>query len=135
MNTTAPAAVRTLMDRLHASSEPSIRFTIAQDISGAGQEQIRRLQRQVATSDRVATLLSERAADGRIHHHPYRAKWTGAHWVLVTLAELGYPPGDEDLIPLRDQILSWLFSADYLDSLGSVHGLPRLHGSDRKSVV
>lgn len=129
MNTTAPAAVRTLMDRLHASSEPSIRFTIAQDISGAGQEQIRRLQRQVATSDRVATLLSERAADGRIHHHPYRAKWTGAHWVLVTLAELGYPPGDEDLIPLRDQILSWLFSADYLDSLGSVHGLPRLHGS------
>ena len=53
----------------------------------------------------------------------------GAHWVLVTLAELGYPAGDESLIPLREQMLDWPFSGDYLGSLGRVHGLPRLHGS------
>jgi hypothetical protein len=49
--------------------------------------------------------------------------------VLVTLAELGYPAGDESLILLREQMLDWLFSGDYLGSLGRVHGLPRLHGS------
>jgi hypothetical protein len=35
------------------------------------------------------TLLSERRPDGTIDAHPYRAKWYGAHWMLVTLAELG----------------------------------------------
>jgi hypothetical protein len=33
------------------------------------------------------------------------------------------------LIPLRDQTLNWLFSDDYLATLGNVHGLPRLHAS------
>ena len=74
-------------------------------------------------------LLSERAADGTINAHPYRAKWYGTHWVLVTLAELGYPVGDERLIPLRDQMLGWLFASEYPNSLGRVRGLPRLHGS------
>ena len=49
--------------------------------------------------------------------------------MLVTLAELGYPSGDSTLIPLREQMLGWLFSSDYLNSLGRVRGLPRLHGS------
>lgn len=125
-----PTGGRTgLIDWLLGSSEPSIRLMVAQDTAGAGRDRIRVLRRAVAASDRVTTLLSGRAADGRIPGHPYRAKWTGAHWVLVTLAELGYPAGDPDLIPLREQVLSWLFSPAYLDSLGSVHGLPRLHGS------
>jgi hypothetical protein len=47
----------------------------------------------------------------------------------VVLAELGYPPGDSSLIPLCDQMIGWLLSSDYLDSLGRVRELPRLHGS------
>jgi hypothetical protein len=74
-------------------------------------------------------LLSERTAEGTISAHPYRAKWYGAHWVLVALAELGYPAEDETLLPLRDQMVDWLFSEDYLNSLGKVRGLPRLHAS------
>jgi len=87
------------------------------------------LRQQVRSSARVVTLLSERGPDGLIDAHPYRAKWYGAHWVLVALAELGYPSGDSALIPLREQILGWLFSSDYLKSLGRVRRLPRLHGS------
>jgi hypothetical protein len=52
-------------------------------------------------------LLSERDAEGRIAGHPYD-KWRGAHWVLSMLADIGYPAGDEGLIPLRDQVLEWL---------------------------
>ena len=37
------------------------------------------------------------------------AKYTGAHWVLADLADIGYPPGDASLAPLRDQVYEfWL---------------------------
>ena len=32
---------------------------------------------------------------------------------MATLADLGYPPGDETLIPLRDQVLGWIASQEY----------------------
>jgi hypothetical protein len=118
-----------LVDRLLRSDEPSIRLQVRQGVQGATEAEVAHMREQVRRSSRVATLLSERGADGTIRAHPYRAKWYGAHWVLVTLAELGYPAGDEALIPLREQVLDWLFSSDYLGSLGRVHGLPRLHGS------
>jgi hypothetical protein len=54
-------------------------------------------------------LLSERDAEGKIPYHPY-AKWYGAHWVLVMLAEMEYPTGDEALKPLREQVYTWLLS-------------------------
>ena len=66
--------------------------------------------------DRVRQLLSERRPDGTIPHHPY-GKWDGAHWVLVALADLDYPPGDADLVPLREQVLAWLFSDDHAQKL------------------
>ncbi len=52
-------------------------------------------------------LLSERESEGRIPWHPYD-KWRGAHWVLSQLADIGYPAGDESLVPLREQVLAWL---------------------------
>ena len=36
-------------------------------------------------------------------HHVYK-KWTGAHWILAALADIGYPPGDESLIPIVNQV-------------------------------
>jgi len=36
-------------------------------------------------------------------------KWDGAHWVLSILADLGYPPGDETLLPLMEHTYNaWL---------------------------
>ena len=65
----------------------------------------------------MRTLLAGRGPDGRVEdpRQPY-SKWRGAHWVLLALAELGYPPGDEDLLPLRDQVLDrWLTPAVFQD--------------------
>jgi hypothetical protein len=118
-----------LVNQLLQSAEPSVRLQTRLGIGGIEGSEVSDLREQVRRSRRVTTVLSERRGDGTIDAHPYRAKWYGAHWVMVTLAELGYPAGDTGLIPLREQMLSWLFSRDYLDSLGSVHGLPRLHGS------
>jgi len=38
------------------------------------------------------------------------AKYTGAHWVLAHLADMGYPPGDAALAPLRDQVYDYWLS-------------------------
>ncbi len=103
-----------LADSLLTSAEPSIRFKTLINVCGEdpSSPRITALRDDIRSSQRVRTLLFERGPDARIPAHPY-AKWYGAHWVLATLADLGYPPGDETLIPLRDQVLGWLASTDY----------------------
>jgi hypothetical protein len=101
-------------DRLLSSAEPSIRFKTRVHVLGEspGSPSIRELREEIRSSPRVAMLLSERSPDGRLPFHPY-AKFCGAHWVLAALADLGYPPGDETLIPLRNQLLDWITSREY----------------------
>jgi hypothetical protein len=58
----------------------------------------------------------------------------------VTLADLGYPPGDEALLPLRDQVLGWLLDERrllrrhaahdaYLAPILAIAGRARIHAS------
>src|SRR5213594_3547689 len=37
----------------------------------------------------------------------------GLHWVLASLADLGYPQGDETLYPIRDRILEFWLKPSY----------------------
>jgi hypothetical protein len=53
-----------------------------------------RYMTSVRTSSRDSTLSSNAIRQAASRHHPYTAKWYGAHWVLVALAELRYPAGD-----------------------------------------
>jgi len=67
-----------------------------------------------AAAARIAErLLSHRQADGTIATNPYR-KWQGPHWTLYCLAQIGYPPGDRSLLPLRDQVYDWLLEPAHL---------------------
>lgn len=101
-----------VVDRLLSSEEPSIRHKVRVGVLGEDPESvaIRRLRAEVKRSPRVQALLRSRDEEGRLRplRHIYR-KWIGAHWVLATLADIGYPSGDEDLVPIRDQVLDgWL---------------------------
>ena len=60
--------------------------------------------------------------------------------MLVTLADLGYPPGDRSLVPLRDQVLEWLLDerrlsvpsgvyTPYLAPIVVIEGRARIHAS------
>jgi hypothetical protein len=56
----------------------------------------------------VRALLSRRSELGK----PGTArqvyyKWQGVHWVLASLADLGYPPGDASLLAIRDRVLEF----------------------------
>lgn len=88
----------------------------------------------VRRSPRVCALLSERLPDGSLPWHAY-AKWYGPHWVLVTLAELGYPPGDGDLIPLREQVLGWLLGKGHRDAVKMIAGRTRRCASQEGNAL
>ena len=119
-----------VVERLLQSDEPSIRFKLRKALHGDDAD-----AEEVRNSARVRALLSERGPDGKIPQHPY-TKWSGAHWVLAMLAELGYPPGDETLVPLREQVYGWLLS-DYHERrwVPPVNGLSRLHASQEGYAV
>ena len=122
-----------VVHRLLDSDEPSIRLKVRTAV--LGEEAAANLREEVRRSRRVRSLLSEREADGTIPQHPY-TKWTGAFWVLNLLAELGYPAGDESLLPLREQVYGWLLT-DYHHKRWTrrVNGLARIHASQEGYAI
>jgi len=94
------------------SDEPSLRWKVRTQVLGEGGDSrvVRRLREEVRRSPRVQRLL-----DG-VQGLPVGAyaKWRGAHWVLLSLADLGHPEGDERLLPLRDQVLGTWLATRYL---------------------
>ena len=125
-----------IVDRLLASDEPSVRWKVRVKVLGEDprSDSIRRLQEEISSSPRVKSLLSERTAEGKIPFSPY-AKWYGAHWVLATLADIGYPSGDESLRPLADQVLECWLSPRHLTSIPEVDGRTRQHCSQEGNAV
>lgn len=124
------------VDDIVRSGDPATRYKLA--LAGLGGSPAA-LRKEIPRSERALTLLSERDPAGRIARHPY-TKWTGAHWVLATLADLGYPAGDRALVPLRNQVLEWLLDERrlrprrksdeaYLAPILTISGRPRIHAS------
>ncbi len=124
-----------VVQKLLETDEPSIQYgarlhLLGEEPSSPG---MRALQEKIRNSPRVRKLLSERDENGRIPHQPYR-KWVGAHWVLTALADLHYPPGDQSLIPLRDQQYNTFFTGSLEQPVPArprvvVKGQPRMCAS------
>lgn len=101
-----------VVDRLLRSDEPSIRWKVRVHALGEDPHSraVRRLQGEIRRSPRVRRLL-----DGHASLRPGTyAKWRGGHWVLAALADLGYPPGDDALVPLREAVLKTWLAGRYL---------------------
>ncbi len=125
-----------IVERLLDSQEPSICYKAQVLLAGADpySEEVWAMQQAIKNSDRVQTLLSLRDADGRIPGSAYK-KWTGAHWTLAALADLGYPPGDDSLVPLREQVYNWLFSKQHITSIVAVEGRVRRCASQEGNAL
>jgi hypothetical protein len=128
--------VDSILDRLLHSTDPSIVLRTRVEILGESPilKSVKEIQKQVLHSDRVQSLLSERGKDGTIPWHPY-AKWSGAHWILSSLADLCYPTGDKSLVPLREQVYGWLFSESHLKGIRKRQELVRAHASMEGNTV
>jgi hypothetical protein len=101
------------------SADPSIAYRahrLLDDLVQDDEDQRRRRQ-QVVQTPNVRRLLAHRRPDGTIRHgneyHAYR-KFQGAHWTMASLAEIGYPPADHNLLPVAEQIHGWLTSPQHL---------------------
>lgn len=125
-----------IIDRLLRSDEPSVRFKVSVNVLGEKLEstEVKKLQEEIRSSPRARMLLSERGRDGRIPFHAYK-KWHGAHWVLAVLADVGYPPGDGSLIPLREQVHEWLLSKKHEESIKTINGRIRRCASQEGNAV
>jgi hypothetical protein len=128
--------IKDVIDKLLNSDEPSVRFKVLVNVLGKKLEspEIKKLQEEIRKSTRVKLLLSERGKDGKIPVHPY-AKWYGAHWVLATLADIGYPLDDKSLIPLREQVLAWLFSEEHRKHIKTIDGRTRRCASQEGNAL
>lgn len=101
--------MKDIVAELMASADPCIRYRTLVDVCGippeAGEAVAQRMA--IPSSARVRRLLASRDRHGRMPG--VYSKFTGAHWVLADLADIGYPPGDPSLFPLRDQVYEfWL---------------------------
>ncbi len=55
----------------------------------------------------IAGLLRGQRRDGGFGVHPY-SKWTGAHWRLISLVELGVPATDTKARAAAKTVLDWI---------------------------
>jgi hypothetical protein len=132
-----------LIRSLLASENPSIRWKVRVGVLDEDPEsrELRRLQAEIRNSPTVRALLSrrDRAREIHVRRDPYD-KWQGAHWVLAALADVGYPCGDDALVPLRDQVFSlWLrdgyfkeFDAATRQQAYRGRGVPVMRGRHRR---
>jgi hypothetical protein len=120
---------RFAVDWLVASEESAIRYLAYRDLIGdlaaAEVERTRLLD-----GPKVRALLAERSAS----EHPYK-KWTGAHWRLVSLVELGVPAGEPRAVALTAPVLEWLISKDHRSTIRSIGGLARCHASQEGNAL
>lgn len=130
-----------VVDSLLAWDEPAIRFKIRTGFLGEdpGSRSVESLRDEVRQSSLVATLLRNRGRDGRLVG-PVYAKWQGTHWIMATLADIGYPTGDERLAPIRDQLQEhWLgeryfreFTAETRSRAYAQDAVPVMRGRHRR---
>ncbi len=130
MQTTYP--VGTLL----ASEEPALRYLARSRVlrDDPTTADMAALREEVRRSPRITTLLAWQHKDSGQAFHPYQ-KWNGAHWVLAILADLGYPPGDESLIPLRERELGWLLSDHHFRQIQTLQGRVRRCASQEGNAI
>ncbi|MGD0249596.1 MAG: hypothetical protein ABSB97_01710 [Thermoplasmata archaeon] len=92
--------------------------------------EVRRLQKRVRESSRVRGLLTRQFAAFREGtNRSIYDYWQGIHWVLASLADLGYPAADPQLRPLVDRATGLWLKPHYLRTFDADTKEPGVRGS------
>src|SRR5512139_332489 len=102
----------TLIDLLCSHENPVIAYRARRLLAGEPKSSraLRTLRLAIGSSEMAKRLLL--ALNGE-RFNPYR-KWQGPHWTLYSLAEIGFPAGDERLLPLRQRVMNWMLAPAFL---------------------
>src|SRR5438093_8362974 len=118
------------------SEDPSIRYLTLTEILDTPDDsnEAKIARKQVPEGQLAKTLLAGQQPDGGFGNHPY-SKWTGAHWRLVSLVELGIPPGYEPAVKATDGVLDWLTGTGHIRGIEEVNGLTRRCASQEGNAL
>ena len=118
------------------SEDPSIRYLTLTDIldKPTDSPDVEATRRLVPNGPRVRTLLDGQQSDGGFGVHPYQ-KWTGAHWRLVSLVELGVPSGFGPAVRATDLVLKWLLGEAHLSNVPKINGRYRRCASQEGNAL
>lgn len=132
-----------LINKLLKSDIPSIRWKVRVNVLGENPKSagIKRLQAEIKNSEVVKKLLTRHDNSGHIvSKNNIYDKWQGAHWVLTSLADIGYPRNDRALYGAKDDILlAWLNPFYFMEvdmgkkpHIRSKFGVPKIDGRYRR---
>jgi len=111
------------------SRDPSVRYFTRVDVLDEPRDSsaVRVDLAQIPRGARVKKLLAGQRKDGGFGVHPYH-KWTGAHWRLVSLVELGIGATRQTLAA-AETVLRWLGSEEHRREIRMINGRMRVHAS------
>ncbi len=123
-----------IVEALLGSPEPAIRWRVRARVLREPPDEpaMASLRREVRDSPLVQRLLAPfRGGDWP----PVYAKWQGSHWVLSALADVGYPPGDASLVPLREQVLGAWLRPECVHDVPVIKDRHRAHASQQGNAL
>ncbi|MDD5701109.1 MAG: hypothetical protein PHU23_03575 [Dehalococcoidales bacterium] len=128
-----------IINKLLDSDEPSIRYKVRVNVldENPSSASIHSLQGEIKSSQQVKGLLVNRdPATCYIPpvKNPYR-KWQGAHWILASLADIGYPKNEIELIPLINQTVSYWLQPKYVNKTPLIEGRYRRCASQQGNIL
>src|SRR5256712_2124006 len=118
------------------SEDPSVRYLTLTEILDrpSDSKEVLVAKKQIPNGPVVKALLSGQRADGGFGVHPYQ-KWTGAHWRLVSLVELGIPKGFRPGVKATDLVLKWLLSEAHIRNVPKINGRYRRCASQEGNAL
>lgn len=119
-----------LIEQLNA--EPALAWKVAVGVLGSAPDSLAAKQATHVTchSPLVSALLAGRDTTG----HAYR-KWTGSHWTLSLLADLGCPLGDKSLRPLMEETYATWLGEGHRKYIRQIAGRTRRCASQEGNAV
>ena len=118
------------------SKDPSIRHCALRDLLDRAENSpdVEKTRSLIPRGPRVRVLLRGQKADGGFGVHPYQ-KWTGAHWRLVSLVDLGIPSGHKASVKATRLVLDWLLGKSHLAAVQKINGLTRRCASQEGNAL
>lgn len=123
-----PPAPGDVAARLAADADPAVRVLARRELLGDPAP-----DEDVLQSPLVRGLLGG-LEDRAVLERPY-SKWTGAHWRLVSLVELGVPAGYGPAVRAADAVLDCWAADDRLAGVLLADGRRRMHASQEGNAV
>jgi hypothetical protein len=124
--------IESILRELLSSKEPTVRLKTYLRLLDYEYDtkEVRILTKDLKnTSKAINNLFSYLPKDMKHKKINVYKKWLGIHWILADLADIGYPPGDNSLIPSREYEYQWLFSEQRWKKKKTIQGRKRFCAS------